>query len=135
MTDLEAGPSVIKEQSSSVERERWSSRLAFYFAAVGSAVGFGNVWRFPSLVYEYGGAAFLLPYLLALFLVGLPILVLEISLGQVSFLCICAFASLTSVHLIKYYPLNSTMKQVTSMCLEVFIVVCVELVFLRSYVV
>ena len=135
MTDLEAGPSVIKEQSSSVERERWSSRLAFYFAAVGSAVGFGNVWRFPSLVYEYGGAAFLLPYLLALFLVGLPILVLEISLGQVSFLCICVFASLTSVHLTKYYPLNSIMKQVMSMYLEVFIVVCVELAFLRSYVV
>ena len=36
-------------------RERWSSRIAFYFAAVGSAVGFGNVWRFPSLVYKYGG--------------------------------------------------------------------------------
>lgn len=64
------------------ERERFSSRLAFYFAAVGSAVGFGNVWRFPSLVYEYGGGAFFIPYLLALFLVGIPLLVLEISLGQ-----------------------------------------------------
>ena len=85
MTDVNEHeiPAVIKEHSPP-ERERWSSRLAFYFAAIGSAVGFGNVWRFPSLVYEYGGAAFLLPYLLALFLVGLPILVLEISLGQVS---------------------------------------------------
>jgi len=64
------------------ERERWSSRAAFYFAAIGAAVGFGNVWRFPSLVYEYGGGAFFVPYLLALFLIGLPILVLEISLGQ-----------------------------------------------------
>jgi SNF family Na+-dependent transporter len=63
-------------------RERWSSRLAFYFAAVGSAVGFGNVWRFPSLVYEYGGGAFFIPYVLALFLIGIPLLVLEISLGQ-----------------------------------------------------
>jgi SNF family Na+-dependent transporter len=57
--------------------------LAFYFAAVGSAVGFGNVWRFPSLVYEYGGGAFFIPYALALFLIGIPLMVLEISLGQV----------------------------------------------------
>ena len=81
MSDIEsASHGVTKDVAH--ERERWSSRLAFYFAAIGSAVGFGNVWRFPSLVYEYGGAAFLLPYFLALFLVGLPILVLEISLGQ-----------------------------------------------------
>lgn len=65
-----------------VGRERWSSRIAFYFAAVGSAVGFGNVWRFPSLVYTYGGGAFFIPYVLALFLIGIPILVLEIALGQ-----------------------------------------------------
>ena len=61
---------------------RWSSRCAFYFAAIGSAVGFGNVWRFPSLVYEYGGGAFFIPYVLALVLIGMPLLVLEISLGQ-----------------------------------------------------
>jgi len=64
------------------ERERWSSRSAFYFAAIGAAVGFGNVWRFPSLVFEYGGGAFFVPYILALFFIGLPLLVLEISLGQ-----------------------------------------------------
>jgi SNF family Na+-dependent transporter len=50
---------------------------------MGSAVGFGNVWRFPVLVYEYGGAAFLIPYALALVFVGIPILVLEIGFGQV----------------------------------------------------
>jgi len=64
------------------KRERWSSRIAFYMAAVGSAVGYGNVWRFPSLVFEYGGGAFFIPYLCALFFIGLPILVLEIALGQ-----------------------------------------------------
>lgn len=65
-------------------RDRWTSRLAFYFAAVGAAVGFGNIWRFPSLAADYGGGAFFIPYLMALFLIGIPILILEISLGQVS---------------------------------------------------
>lgn len=64
-------------------RERWPSRFAFYLAAVGSAVGFGNVWRFPALAKDYGGGAFFIPYLMALFLIGIPVLVLEISLGQV----------------------------------------------------
>jgi len=63
-------------------RARWSSRTAFYFAAVGSAVGFGNVWRFPSLAADFGGGAFFIPYILAFFVVGLPVLFLEIGLGQ-----------------------------------------------------
>jgi len=63
-------------------RERWNSRVGFYLAAVGSAVGFGNVWRFPQLAKDFGGGAFFLPYILAFFLVGLPTLILEISLGQ-----------------------------------------------------
>ena len=78
----QGAPNKVDTSGGTPGRERWLSRAAFYCAAIGSAVGFGNVWRFPSLVYEYGGAAFLLPYLLALFLVGLPILILEISLGQ-----------------------------------------------------
>lgn len=64
------------------DRDRFGSRLAFYFAAVGSAVGFGNVWRFPALAYEYGGGAFFIPYILALLLIGIPVLFLEIALGQ-----------------------------------------------------
>ncbi len=63
-------------------RERWPSRLLFIFAAVGSAAGLGNLWRFPYLAYEYGGGAFLIPYFLALLILGLPLLVLEFSVGQ-----------------------------------------------------
>jgi SNF family Na+-dependent transporter len=63
------------------KREEWSSRMAFYFTAIGAAVGFGNVWRFPALSVQYGGGAFFVPYLLALFLIGLPILILEAGFG------------------------------------------------------
>jgi solute carrier family 6 GABA transporter-like protein 1 len=65
------------------EKERWNSRLSFILASMGAAIGFGNVWRFPQLAYQYGGGAFFIPYLMALFFIGIPILVLEISLGQV----------------------------------------------------
>ncbi|MCD4666431.1 hypothetical protein K8R47_01325 [archaeon] len=63
-------------------RARWSSRTIFLFAAVGSAVGLGNIWRFPYLAYEYGGGAFLIPYFIALIVVGIPMLMLEFALGQ-----------------------------------------------------
>lgn len=65
-----------------MSRERWPSRTMFMFAAIGSAVGLGNIWRFPFLVGKYGGGAFLLPYFIMLFLVGFPLLILEFSIGQ-----------------------------------------------------
>ena len=64
------------------DRGEWSSRLAFYMATIGAAVGFGNVWRFPGLAVEYGGGAFFVPYLMALFLLGIPLAILEIGFGQ-----------------------------------------------------
>ncbi|CEM02439.1 unnamed protein product [Vitrella brassicaformis CCMP3155] len=64
-------------------RDRWASRFAFITAAVGSAVGLGNLWRFPYLCYSYGGGAFFIPFLLALFFLGIPMLTTEFALGQV----------------------------------------------------
>jgi len=52
-------------------REQWSSNLGFILAAVGSAIGLGNIWRFPYMVYNNGGGAFLIPYFVALFCVGI----------------------------------------------------------------
>ena len=63
-------------------RDRWPSKTIFIFAAIGSAVGLGNIWRFPYYAGKYGGGAFLLPYLILLFLFGIPLLILEFSLGQ-----------------------------------------------------
>ena len=65
-----------------MSRARWTSRTIFLFAAIGSAVGLGNVWRFPYLTYKYGGGAFLIPYLIALFIIGIPLIMLEFGLGQ-----------------------------------------------------
>lgn len=61
---------------------QWSSRWAFILAATGSAVGLGNIWRFPYLAGENGGGAFVLVYLVCVVLVGLPILMAEILLGR-----------------------------------------------------
>jgi len=61
---------------------QWSSRLIFVLAAAGSAVGLGNVWKFPYIAGEYGGGAFVLVYLLCIALIGLPVMMVEILLGR-----------------------------------------------------
>lgn len=60
----------------------WPSRTAFVMAAVGSAVGLGNLWRFPYVAYNNGGGAFLIPWLIALFTAGIPLMRLEFALGS-----------------------------------------------------
>ena len=65
----------MSEQQQS-QRETFSSRKAFMFAAIGSAVGLGNIWRFPYVAYDNGGGAFLIPYLIALITAGIPPLLL-----------------------------------------------------------
>ena len=64
------------------KREHWSGQTAFILAAVGSAVGLGNIWRFPGQAYEAGGGAFMIPYLVALVAAGIPILLLENGIGH-----------------------------------------------------
>ncbi|MCB0363658.1 MAG: hypothetical protein KDD35_13105, partial [Bdellovibrionales bacterium] len=66
------------------QRAVWGTRLGFYFAAIGSAFGLGNIWRFPYVVAENGGGAFFLLYLCFLFLVGFPLLIGELMLGKVT---------------------------------------------------
>lgn len=65
-------------------RERLSSRIGFILISVGCAVGLGNVWRFPYITGKYGGAAFVLIYLVFLVILGLPIMVMEFSVGRAS---------------------------------------------------
>ncbi|MCP1714344.1 NSS family neurotransmitter:Na+ symporter [Methanocalculus alkaliphilus] len=64
------------------EKEHWSSGLGFILASIGAAVGIGNIWRFSTHVGENGGGAFLLPFLLAVFVIALPLMILEIKAGR-----------------------------------------------------
>ncbi|RII43692.1 sodium-dependent transporter [Galactobacter valiniphilus] len=65
-----------------VKREAFGSRNVFILSAIGSAVGLGNIWRFPYVAYEGGGGAFLVPYLCALLTAGIPLLFLDYSIGH-----------------------------------------------------
>ena len=66
------------------KRESFSSRLGFLLISAGCAIGLGNVWRFPYITGKYGGAAFVLIYLLFLVIMGLPVMVIEFSVGRAS---------------------------------------------------
>lgn len=67
-----------------MQREKFSSRLGFILISAGCAIGLGNVWRFPYIVGQYGGAAFVLIYLVFLAIFGLPIMAMEFSVGRAS---------------------------------------------------
>lgn len=69
-------------EHSEEHRGAFSSRKVFILAAIGSAVGLGNIWRFPYVAYENGGGAFMIPYLVALLTAGLPFLLLDYGLGH-----------------------------------------------------
>ncbi len=65
-----------------MERGAWKSNFGFIIAAIGSAVGLGNIWRFSYLCHKNGGGTFLIPYLIALVTVGIPIMILEFGIGH-----------------------------------------------------
>ena len=64
------------------KRETWNTQTAFLISAIGSAIGLGNIWRFPGVAYESGGGAFIVPYIVALLLIGLPVLFLDYAIGH-----------------------------------------------------
>ena len=64
------------------KREKLSSRLGFLLVSAGCAIGLGNIWRFPYITGKYGGAAFVIIYLISLLILGLPILIMEFSIGR-----------------------------------------------------
>lgn len=64
------------------KREQWTGQFGFIFAAIGSAVGLGNIWRFPGVAFENGGGAFLIPYFVALLTAGIPILLFDYAIGH-----------------------------------------------------
>lgn len=64
------------------KRDTWSSRWTFILAAIGSAVGLGNAWRFPGLAAKHGGGTFLMVYIVALFAIGIPLLMMEVSIAR-----------------------------------------------------
>ena len=66
------------------QREKFASRLGFILISAGCAIGLGNVWRFPYITGQYGGAAFVLIYMLFLLILGLPVMVMEFSVGRAS---------------------------------------------------
>lgn len=69
-------------ETNSASRDQWTGQYGFLMAAIGSAIGLGNIWRFPGVAYSNGGGAFILPYLIALLFVGIPVLFLDYSLGH-----------------------------------------------------
>jgi NSS family neurotransmitter:Na+ symporter len=77
-----AGGSTQQQPEEQERRGAFSSRRVFILAAIGSAVGLGNIWRFPYVAYENGGGAFMLPYLVALLTAGIPFLLLDYAIGH-----------------------------------------------------
>ncbi|XP_072304525.1 inactive sodium-dependent neutral amino acid transporter B(0)AT3 [Eucyclogobius newberryi] len=70
------------KESQAEDRPQWDNKIQYLLTCIGFAVGVGNVWRFPYLCQIYGGGAFLIPYLIALVFEGLPLLYLELAIGQ-----------------------------------------------------
>ena len=64
------------------QRKTWTSRIGFVRASAGAAVGLGAIWKFPYMVGRYGGAAFIVVYIIALLVLGAPVLMTELAIGR-----------------------------------------------------
>lgn len=86
MTELMLGSTnkatIQKHEDENRERGNWSNKIEFILSCLSYAIGLGNIWRFPYLVYSNGGGAFLIPYFIMLFTAGLPLFFLELAFGQ-----------------------------------------------------
>jgi len=83
LTEVESQKEAAREQNAQA-RGAWGGQIEFLMTMIGTAVGIGNVWRFPYLCYKNGGGAFLIPYVISLGLVGIPIFYFELAFGQFS---------------------------------------------------
>ena len=72
----------MSQQATTAKRDGFSSRFGLIAAAAGSAVGLGNIWKFPYIVGENGGSAFILVYLISILAVGIPVLLAEFIIGR-----------------------------------------------------
>ncbi|KXJ72615.1 hypothetical protein RP20_CCG017552 [Aedes albopictus] len=90
-------PDASQSKNTDQNRPEWSNKLEFLMSCISMSVGLGNVWRFPFTAYENGGGAFLIPYLIVLFVIGRPLYYLEMALGQ--------FTSRSSVKIWEVSPL------------------------------
>lgn len=91
----------------SLQREKWGSKIGFVLAAAGSAIGLGNIWKFPYVVGQNGGAAFIIIYIICVIIIGLPVIIAEILLGRTTQRNpVGAFKSLTNS---KFWPLVGAM--------------------------
>ena len=72
------------EEGAAFERGKFQNSFQYLCTCVSYAIGFSNLWRFPYLCYKNGGGAFLIPYILSLFIAGMPMMYLEMAIGQFS---------------------------------------------------